>query len=163
MSETEKMNVQAQGEERAAQEYVQTQELTRNEIMDMAVVMKGVRDYTVSTQNESRLQSVLQSVAVAVVKKFIAVATNNVVGFLEKQALKASLNYLKEIDKQTMLGMMNQGISTLESLANTMTQNPTWQKIRVDVGMLRFSEEQVQDIISCGNIKAVQINGSWQN
>ena len=30
MSETEKMNVQAQGEERAAQEYVQTQELTRN-------------------------------------------------------------------------------------------------------------------------------------
>ena len=116
MSETEKMNVQAQGEERAAQEYVQTQELTRNEIMDMAVVMKGVRDYTVSTQNESRLQSVLQSVAVAVVKKFIAVATNNVVGFLEKQALKASLNYLKEIDKQTMLGMMNQGISTLESL-----------------------------------------------
>lgn len=105
----------------------------------------------------------MQSVAVAVVKKFIAVATNNVVGFLAKQALKASLNYLKEIDKQTMLGMMNQGISTLESLANTMTQNPTWQKIRVDVGMLRFSEEQVQYIISCGNIKAVQINGSWQN
>ena len=124
MSETEKMNVQTQGEERATQEYVQTQELTRNEIMDM---------------------------------------TNNVVGFLAKQALKASLNYLKEIDKQTMLGMMNQGISTLESLANTMTQNPTWQKIRVDVGMLRFSEEQVQYIISCGNIKAVQINGSWQN
>ena len=67
MSETEKMNVQTQGEERAAQEYVQTQELTRNEIMDMAVVMKGVRDYTVSTQNDSRLQSVLQSIAVAVV------------------------------------------------------------------------------------------------
>ena len=38
MSETEKMNIQTQGEERAAQEYVQTQELTRNEIMDMAVV-----------------------------------------------------------------------------------------------------------------------------
>ena len=89
------MNVQAQGEERAAQEYVQTQELTRNEIMDMAVVMKGVRDYTVSTQNESRLQSVLQSVAVAVVKIFITVETIYVVGFLAIQAFKASLNYLK--------------------------------------------------------------------
>lgn len=163
MSETEKNTVQVQDEERAAQEYFQTQELTRSELMDMAVVMRGIRDYTVSTQNESQLQSTLQRVAEKVVQKFVTIATTGLIGFLARQALKASLNYLKKIDKQTMLGMMNQGISALESLANTMTQNPTWQKIRVDVGMLRFPEEQVQYIISCGNIKAVQINGSWQS
>ena len=145
------------------QEYFQTLEMTRDEIMSMAVVMRGVRNNTVEKQDESALEKVVQSVAIWTVKQFVKVTVSNPAAFFVKQALKASINYLKEIDKVTMVGMMNHGITALEELADTMANNPSWQKIRVQVGMLHFVDEQVQYVTSKGSILAVLINGSWQN
>ena len=145
------------------QEYFQTLEMTRDEIMDMAVAMYAVRDYAVENMNPTRLEEALQEVAGEVIGWLLTATTSDLVSDFVTNALNATIDYLQEIDKVTMVGMMNHGITALEELADTMANNPSWQKIRVQVGMLHFLDYHVQYVTSKGSILAVLINGSWQN
>ena len=145
------------------QEYFQTLEMTRDEIMDMAVVMYAVRDYAVENMNPTRLEEALQEVSTKAIELLLTEVTgSDKISSFVTNALNATIDYLQEIDKVTMVGAMNHGITALEELADTMANNPSWQKIRVQVGMLHFLDYHVQFVTSKGSILAVLINGSWQ-
>ncbi len=166
MSETEKMNVQAQGEERATtQEYIQTVEVTRNELMDMVVVMKAIRSYAIDSPNEAALKKQIEYASTQALKWFL-ITTSGVSGYaawIAAKSVTAIAKYLLTADKVDLRASTTQGINAMEKLVNQMTANPTWQRIRVPMGVLAFVNENVKIFTSCGAIQAVQINGSWQN
>lgn len=151
----------------ARSEYVTTMEISLADIRSLKNYNDAIRQNAVDTLNPTALSNVLYGMTTGAIKYAVKIlAGGGITGTLAKKAadiiLDAMQKWIIESEKSDVRLVINQGSNALNSLASTVSSNSSWQMVRVQVGVMSFSEG-FSVITDVGNIVAVMVNGGWQN